>query len=166
MPDDENPGPRPIPHFQLYTMAVALLIVATACQAIALAEPSLRMLQSPSVILGTSGVVLVAATTLGRRQEMQAHARHREAQIAQQRQDAVIDALGVLAYDLQRLIAHAEKQMGVSHDLSTALDEVGKWVQAMDGDLRQARSQGYVEGVRERLSGEGGSVVGWPRQRT
>jgi hypothetical protein len=32
-------------------------------------------------------------------------------------------------------------------------------------EVRRARSEGYVEGVRDRLTGEGGSVVAWPRPR-
>jgi hypothetical protein len=72
-------------------------------------------------------------------------------------------------YDLSNTIA------GLSAELEALKALVGDFIKRYPpvedlrpdeaAEVRRARSEGYVEGVRNRLTGEGGSVVAWPGQR-
>jgi hypothetical protein len=121
MPDD-NPGPRPIPHFFLYAASVALLLAACLLQGMALVEPDWSNAQGPVTILGATGVMLIAATTLGRRQEMQT----RKIIAAVQENTR---ALATVAYDIRRQLGYTEQQAGLSYDLVVAVEETSKRVE-------------------------------------
>lgn len=163
MPETKSHPPRPAwawYHILLYAAGGLLTFGGAICLALAFSIPEVKGLLGIAVTCVCLASVVVGTTAV-----------HRQG-------TNVTWSLAVLAYDVGRGVAYAEQAMAMMIRMAALLEHVADGVaddatraaaselrQSADQQLRQARSEGYVEGVRERLSGTS-NVVGWPHQRS
>jgi hypothetical protein len=104
---------RSVPYSALNYIAVALIASAAVALALAIAEPAIRGMLATMVACICLAAIIIA-TTAGLR-----------------RMDDVIANQAVLAYDMRRIVAYAERNLGASLDIADVVSKVNGRVDAM-----------------------------------
>jgi hypothetical protein len=152
-----------LPRYARYAFswsAVELIAVAV-CLALAFNDDQ-AWTRTAAVIMGVAAISTIAATIVCLRQDalqrsMEGAISYYTAIHAKEDRSHIDELVAKMLRELGGGQAHA--------GFTERLDEIMERIEERIAErVKQARSEGYVDGVRERLSGEGGAVVSWPRE--
>lgn len=136
-PDPSHTVPASMPAYAVRSFSWTAVVVVAAAVCLVLGWHEEQAWARMSAVT----LVMVAAVTLG-------------ITVLCLRQDAVLRSVrdvienqAVLAYDMRRLVAYAERNLGATLDISGAVEEVGKRVEAMEENWRAALAEYFVDGV-------------------
>lgn len=165
--DDSHSKPRPIPHVRLYVLAGALCVASGAFLVIAFAWPDVPAMPNMAAAAAVLATLVIIGTASMKRYEIYDAARRDEtARIlaAMEKHHAEqLRAMGRLAYDFRRVVAFAEQGIGISHDVSEAIEGVDKRLDGVQKALREEFEERLaatvIEAIRAASRMNGATVV-------